>query len=151
MTAPPARPHIYTPRQLASNFAPARANSWSWDAEDAWDSGSDNESAPATGARPIPVKTPARGAKDAAFSYTHVSAPSPSSYPPRPTAEKQSQSQSRSRTRGLRSRGSRLSAGIVNCWGFATGSNGIVLEEVGAYGSLRGGFPDSEGPMWNMF
>lgn len=96
---PPARPHI-------GINPPSRFSSYSttaeWGEDDAWDSASDSESAvqkPETSTKPIPVgrsagepsvartnHRPKRQSSNTslAFSYTHVSAPSPSSYSPRP-------------------------------------------------------------------
>lgn len=94
---PPARPHI----GLNPSFQ--NQHSGEWGEDDAWDSGSDSESprqstiasswlptsrAPsvsATSPKPVP-KSPSRPSASSStlgFSYTHVNAPSPSSYPPR--------------------------------------------------------------------
>lgn len=102
---PPARPHIgINPPTRFSSYQTAE-----WAEDDAWDSASDSESPPqkapqskrstsvgkssvdqttsATSARPVPRPTRDRtpSTSSLAFSYTHVSAPSPSSsYSPRP-------------------------------------------------------------------
>lgn len=91
---PPARPHIgLNPSHRFSSYSVSE-----WAEDDAWDSGSDSEAASAsvwkrTGTRasssttaPKPVPRPAlnHSSSTLAFSYTHVNAPSPSSYPPRP-------------------------------------------------------------------
>lgn len=85
---PPARPHvgIRPPSHFTSH------STADWGEDDAWDSASDPESPVATSmTRPSSsaVPVPRRPAIDKsnstlAFSYTHVNAPSPSSYPPRP-------------------------------------------------------------------
>lgn len=88
--SPPARPHIGI--HPSNHFAPAD----SWVEDDAWDSASDSESPRQTtlstpwnrssSSAPKPVPKPASNASSStlAFSYTHLSAPNPSSYPPRP-------------------------------------------------------------------
>ncbi|OCH91444.1 RabGAP/TBC [Obba rivulosa] len=95
MTArpPPARPHIgLNPSHRFSSYSVSE-----WAEDDAWDSGSDSESANASvwkqsGTRasssttaPKPVPRPAlnHSSSTLAFSYTHINAPNPSSYPPR--------------------------------------------------------------------
>lgn len=104
--SPPARPHIglINPSSRFSSYASAVE----WGEDDAWDSTSDSESpkqltapvatstksnrdarSPATTA-PRPIPKTARNSSSAsslAFSYTHVNAPSPSSYPPRTEEE----------------------------------------------------------------
>lgn len=92
---PPARPHI----GLNPHFSSFGTSEWA--EEDAWDSGSDSESPNQTSgssswnkpvnkhsSAPKPVPKPARNSSTStlALSYTHVQAPSPSSYPPRPEA-----------------------------------------------------------------
>ncbi|KAL0956329.1 hypothetical protein HGRIS_002481 [Hohenbuehelia grisea] len=91
MTArpPPARPHIAI--NPTTSFA-SRATS-DWGEDDAWDSASDSESPkqstisftrPAPSApRPVPRSISSSSSSTLAFSYTHISAPNPSSYPPR--------------------------------------------------------------------
>jgi hypothetical protein len=84
---PPARPHVGI--RSPSHFSSYSAADWGED--DAWDSASDSESPVATSAtRPSSsaVSVPRRPTVDRsnstlAFSYTHLNAPSPSSYPPR--------------------------------------------------------------------
>lgn len=89
---PPARPHIGL--NPSSRFTTYSASDWTED--DAWDSGSDDEEAsgsgwPSTHSRsssstaPKPVPKPHQNSSSStlASSYTHVNAPSPSSYPPR--------------------------------------------------------------------
>jgi len=101
MTAPPARPHAAHVLALSRQYA----LSTSWDGDDAWDSGSDDETAPdrsftstpaSSSTRPIPVNrtqpspvstSAHRPAVGNAFSYTVVNPPSPSSYPPRPPSQ----------------------------------------------------------------
>ncbi|KZT10679.1 RabGAP/TBC [Laetiporus sulphureus 93-53] len=94
---PPARPHIgLNPSHRFSSYSIA-----DWAEDDAWDSGSDSESpsntgwsrskqgsstaATATTTAPKPVPRPIlnNSSSTLAFSYTHVSHPSPSSYPPK--------------------------------------------------------------------
>ncbi|KAG5638452.1 GTPase-activating protein [Sphagnurus paluster] len=89
MTArsPPARPHIGI--HPSNHFG--RAGDWGED--DAWDSGSDSESprqssitkalSRPSAPRPVPKSTSNSSSSTLAFSYTHVSAPNPSSYSPR--------------------------------------------------------------------
>ena len=95
---PPARPHIgINPPTRFSSYSTAAE----WGEDDAWDSASDSESAvqKPTTSKPIPVGRPSgepsiartnqrpkkqSSATSLAFSYTHVNAPSPSSYSPRP-------------------------------------------------------------------
>lgn len=79
---PPARPHGTL--NLSSNFSTFGLD---WGEDDAWDSTSDSESTIAT-ARSTAVAVPKRPSANhsnstLSFSYTHISAPSPSSYPPR--------------------------------------------------------------------
>ncbi|KAJ7593902.1 rab-GTPase-TBC domain-containing protein [Mycena floridula] len=89
--SPPARPHIGI---YPSNLSTAG----DWGEDDAWDSGSDSESPrqstismawnrPSSSSAPKPVPRPTYTASSStlAFSYTHLSAPNPSSYPPRTT------------------------------------------------------------------
>ncbi|KAJ7747264.1 rab-GTPase-TBC domain-containing protein [Mycena metata] len=87
--APPARPHVAVHPSTYSSRT-------DWVEDDAWDSGSDEDepsSSKASSSR-VPVPVPTRpGAQHSssstlAFSYTHVSAPNPSSYPPRETPQK---------------------------------------------------------------
>ncbi|KAJ7268696.1 rab-GTPase-TBC domain-containing protein [Mycena haematopus] len=81
---PPARPHI----ALNPSTYSSRTD---WVEDDAWDSASDDdeppkaESSTASSSRvPVPVRpTQHSSSSTLAFSYTHVSAPDPSSYPPR--------------------------------------------------------------------
>jgi len=85
---PPARPHvgIHPPSHFSSYSAA------DWGEDDAWDSASDSESPIATSAArssssavSVPRRPTAnRSNSTLAFSYTHLNAPSPSSYPPRP-------------------------------------------------------------------
>ncbi|KII92748.1 hypothetical protein PLICRDRAFT_37547 [Plicaturopsis crispa FD-325 SS-3] len=98
---PPARPHIGI---HPTNHFSSRAANTEWGEDDAWDSGSDSESprrtatsnawnrstpiarAAPSGSSPRPVeggKSPNSSSSTLAFSYTHLNAPSPSSYPPR--------------------------------------------------------------------
>ncbi|KAG6335575.1 hypothetical protein ID866_3515 [Astraeus odoratus] len=100
MTArpPPTRPHI----ALYSSFD-ARANA-DWGEDDVWDSASDSESprqstiahswrpttvqakpqsSPSTAPKPVPRASSNSSSSTLALSYTHVNAPSPSSYPPK--------------------------------------------------------------------
>ncbi|TDL26196.1 RabGAP/TBC [Rickenella mellea] len=103
MTArpPPARPHIgITPSTRFSSYSAV-----DWGEDDAWDSASDSEeprkpsklttsttvdthppkketqSPPSTKSRPIRKSPQNSSSSSLAFSYTHVQAPSPSSYP----------------------------------------------------------------------
>ena len=97
MTArpPPARPHIGLNPATSTRFSSYATVEWAED--DAWDSASDSESAiPSSSAKQTPARAatadfsiPARhapkqtrspSAGSIAFSYTHVSAPSPGSY-----------------------------------------------------------------------
>ncbi|KAK7005774.1 rab-GTPase-TBC domain-containing protein, partial [Favolaschia claudopus] len=81
---PPARPHI----ALNPSTYSSRSD---WIEDDAWDSASDEddppkpESSTASSSRvPVPTRpTQHSSTSTLAFSYTHVSAPNPSSYPPR--------------------------------------------------------------------
>lgn len=90
---PPARPHIGLNPSFNSR------GSTDWGEDDAWDSASDSESprqstisnswassrTSSTATSPKPVPRPAAASSSTlAFSYTHLNAPSPSSYPPRP-------------------------------------------------------------------
>jgi hypothetical protein len=97
---PPARPHIsgVNPSHLSFSIA-------EWGEDDAWDSASDDDAPQKSSWRPptsadkpsAPKPVPPRprlahdSASDAssvlAFSYTDVTAPSPSSYPPAPTPD----------------------------------------------------------------
>ncbi|KAL1670097.1 rab-GTPase-TBC domain-containing protein [Schizophyllum commune] len=95
MTArpPPARPHLAL---HASDFGRTPTD---WAEDDAWDSASDdgNDRQPAasdawpraesSAPKPVPTRTTtsekSSSSSTLAFSYTHVSAPNPSSYPPR--------------------------------------------------------------------
>ncbi|KAF8070679.1 rab-GTPase-TBC domain-containing protein [Lyophyllum atratum] len=92
--SPPARPHIGI---HPSNHFGARA-AGEWGEDDAWDSASDSESprqssltkswnrspsSSLTAPRPVPRPISNSSSSTLAFSYTHVSAPNPSSYPPR--------------------------------------------------------------------
>lgn len=93
--SPPARPHIGI--HPSSNFGIRTAGDWGED--DAWDSASDSESprqssisknwnrssasTSTTAPRPVPRPVHNSSSSTLAFSYTHVSAPNPSSYPPR--------------------------------------------------------------------
>ncbi|KAF7428299.1 GTPase-activating protein [Pleurotus ostreatus] len=95
MTArpPPARPHIgINPH---TSFSGSGNASTEWGEDDAWDSGSDSESPrhsslaysynriQATPAKPVPRPPLDQSSSALAFSFTHISAPNPSSYPPR--------------------------------------------------------------------
>ncbi|KAF9051081.1 RabGAP/TBC [Hymenopellis radicata] len=77
--SPPARPHLGI--RPSNHFS-----SLDWGEDDAWDSTSDSES-PRQSSAPRPVPAPVQNTSSStstlAFSYTHVSAPNPSSYPPR--------------------------------------------------------------------
>lgn len=91
--SPPARPHIGI--YSSSNFGVPAPGDWGED--DAWDSASDSESPrqssisrswnrpsqPTSTTAPRPVPRPANDSSSSnlAFSYTHVTAPNPSSYP----------------------------------------------------------------------
>ncbi|EKM54229.1 uncharacterized protein PHACADRAFT_162613 [Phanerochaete carnosa HHB-10118-sp] len=88
---PPARPHIGL--NSSGRFGSYSISDWGED--DAWDSGSDEESSKvvgwSSGGRPITSSTPVsvpkpkskRSTSTIASSYTHVDAPSSNSYPPR--------------------------------------------------------------------
>lgn len=88
---PSARPHI----GLHPSF---NARSTDWGEDDAWDSASDSESPrqstiahswrptlarSTTAPKPVPRTSNNSSSSTLALSYTHVSAPSPSSYPPK--------------------------------------------------------------------
>ncbi|PSS38044.1 hypothetical protein PHLCEN_2v129 [Hermanssonia centrifuga] len=86
---PPARPHIgLNPSSRFGSYAIS-----DWGEDDAWDSGSDQESSttptwkrrPSSSTAPKPVPRPKQNSSTStlASSYTHLNAPSPSSYPPR--------------------------------------------------------------------
>lgn len=91
--SPPARPHIGIFPSNKFGVPP----SGEWGEDDAWDSASDSESPrqssisrswnhpspPTSTTAPKPVPRPARESSSStlAFSYTHVTAPNPSSYP----------------------------------------------------------------------
>ncbi|KAF8844309.1 RabGAP/TBC [Paxillus ammoniavirescens] len=97
---PPARPHI----GIHPSFN-AKANT-DWAEDDVWDSASDSESprqstlahswkyssntqlkrqpSPATAPKPVPRAPSNSSSSTLAQSYTHLNAPSPSSYPPKP-------------------------------------------------------------------
>lgn len=89
---PPTRPHIGI---RPSNHFATLATSSDWGEDDAWDSTSDSESPRQTTlanpwnansrSAPRPVLRPAHNSSSStlAFSYTHLTAPNPSSYPPR--------------------------------------------------------------------
>ena len=91
---PPARPHIGLNPSFNSRV------STDWGEDDAWDSASDSESPrqstiitnswassrTSSTTSPKPVPQPTASSSNLAFSYTHLNAPSPSSYPPRPEA-----------------------------------------------------------------
>ncbi|KAF5380609.1 hypothetical protein D9615_004631 [Tricholomella constricta] len=93
--SPPARPHIGI--HPSNHFGTRAAGDWGED--DAWDSASDSESprpsslakswnrssasSSTTAPRPVPKPISNSSSSTLAFSYTHVSAPNPSSYPPR--------------------------------------------------------------------
>ncbi|KAG5221474.1 RabGAP/TBC [Salix suchowensis] len=92
-TTAPARPHIgINPH---TSFSGAGNTSTEWGEDDAWDSGSDPESPrhsslayeynriQATPAKPVPRPALDQSSSTLAFSFTHISAPNPSSYPPR--------------------------------------------------------------------
>ncbi|KAH7888697.1 rab-GTPase-TBC domain-containing protein [Phlebopus sp. FC_14] len=96
---PPARPHV----GLHSSFN-SKANT-DWGDDDAWDSASDSESprqstiahswrhvthdpskrqpSPVTAPKPVPRTSNNSSSSTLALSYTHLNAPSPSSYPPK--------------------------------------------------------------------
>lgn len=84
---PPARPHIGL--NPSSRFGAYSISDWGED--DAWDSGSDEESTsksswtqrPSTSTAPKPVPKPKQNSSTStlASSYTHLNAPSPGSYP----------------------------------------------------------------------
>ncbi|KAG6866754.1 hypothetical protein C0991_011413 [Blastosporella zonata] len=85
--SPPARPHIGI--HPTNHFAQRGAGEWGED--DAWDSASDSESPrqssltkswnrSPTAPRPVPKPSSNSSSSTLAFSYTHVSAPNPSSY-----------------------------------------------------------------------
>lgn len=89
---PPARPHVGL--NPSSRFGSYSISDWGED--DAWDSGSDEESsasaawkqssgrsATSSAPRPVPKPKSNRSSSTIASSYTHVDAPSPSSYPSR--------------------------------------------------------------------
>lgn len=87
---PPARPHIGL--NPSHRFGSYGATDWAED--DAWDSGSDEESgtkssyaqraSSSTAPKPVPKpKQNNSSTSTLASSYTHLNAPSPSSYPPR--------------------------------------------------------------------
>ncbi|KAG6897521.1 hypothetical protein C0992_000747 [Termitomyces sp. T32_za158] len=84
---PPARPHIGI--NPSNHFNPRGISDWGED--DAWDSGSESESPrqssftkswnhTRTSPKPIPKANNSSTSPTLAFSYTHVSAPNPSSY-----------------------------------------------------------------------
>src|ERR1700733_9449426 len=91
--SPPARPHIGIFPSSKFGVPP----SGEWGEDDAWDSASDSESPrqssisrswnhpspPTSTTAPKPVPRPANKSSSStlAFSYTHVTAPNPSSYP----------------------------------------------------------------------
>ncbi|TCD67858.1 GTPase-activating protein [Steccherinum ochraceum] len=91
---PPARPHIgFNPSGRFSSYSTS-----DWVDDDAWDSGSDSESptksqwkqppnakqGSSTSPKPVPKSGPSNSSSSTlASSYTHLHAPSPSSYPPR--------------------------------------------------------------------
>ncbi|KAI0093113.1 rab-GTPase-TBC domain-containing protein [Irpex rosettiformis] len=89
---PPARPHIGL--NPSNRFGGYSSSDWAED--DAWDSGSDEEasgsgwrtthsrSTSSTAPKPVPKPQQNSSSSTLASSYTHVNAPSPSSYPPRP-------------------------------------------------------------------
>jgi hypothetical protein len=93
---PPARPHI----GISPSFHSPQSADWAED--DAWDSASDSESPrqstittswmqsslsssrpPSATTHPKPVPRTPVSSSTLAFSYTHINAPSPSSYPPK--------------------------------------------------------------------
>ncbi|KAJ7282981.1 rab-GTPase-TBC domain-containing protein [Mycena rebaudengoi] len=86
---PPARPHI----GIHSTYS---SKTGDWAEEDAWDSGSDEDSprqsssSQRTAPKPVPLPKSSYNTSSStlAFSYTHVTAPNPSSYPPRETLPK---------------------------------------------------------------
>ncbi|KAJ3558015.1 hypothetical protein NM688_g1153 [Phlebia brevispora] len=85
---PPARPHIgLNPSSRFESYATT-----DWGEDDAWDSGSDEESttksswtraSSSTAPKPVPKPKQNSSTSTLASSYTHLHAPSPSSYPPR--------------------------------------------------------------------
>ncbi|KAG6920259.1 hypothetical protein DXG01_005028 [Tephrocybe rancida] len=86
--SPPARPHIGI---RPSNHFVAPRGAGDWGEDDAWDSGSDSESPrqssltkswnrSPSAPRPVPRASSNSSSSTLAFSYTHVSAPNPSSY-----------------------------------------------------------------------
>lgn len=92
---PPARPHIaLNPSNRFNSF------NTDWIEDDAWDSASDSESAgnslwksgssshhlssSSTSPKPVPRNQNNSSSSTLASSYTHLNAPSPSSYPPKP-------------------------------------------------------------------
>jgi len=93
---PPARPHIGI---RPSNHFNSVSSTGEWGEDDAWDSGSDaesprqsslvtkswNRSSPSSTTAPRPVPKPLGNASSStlAFSYTHITAPNPSSYSPK--------------------------------------------------------------------
>ncbi|KAJ7079076.1 rab-GTPase-TBC domain-containing protein [Mycena belliarum] len=90
---PPARPHNVLG---SSTLYTGRAD---WAEDDAWDSASDNEddsprpsnNSPRPSSSRVQVPRPnypSSSSSTLAFSYTHVSAPNPSSYPPRDVPQK---------------------------------------------------------------
>ncbi|KAG6850958.1 hypothetical protein H0H93_005827 [Arthromyces matolae] len=85
--SPPARPHIGI--NPSNHFNPPGGGEWGED--DAWDSGSDSESPrqstiakswnySRTAPKPVPKPNRSSSSSTLAFSYTHVTAPNPSSY-----------------------------------------------------------------------
>lgn len=89
---PPARPHIGL--NPSNRFGTYSISDWGED--DAWDSASDEEASAAapwkgprrqsstsTAPKPVPKSKANSSSSTLASSYTHVNAPSPSSYPPR--------------------------------------------------------------------
>ena len=89
--SPPARPHIGIFASNNFGVPPAPAD---WGEDDAWDSASDSESprpssisrswnrpSPPTAPKLVPRPTNNSSSSNLAFSYTHVTAPTPSSYP----------------------------------------------------------------------
>lgn len=88
---PPARPHI------GINPSFHHHTTAEWGEDDAWDSASDSESprqstisnawlpsrSVSVATKPKSVPKPAESSSTLALSYTHLNAPSPSSYPPR--------------------------------------------------------------------
>ncbi|KAI0696694.1 rab-GTPase-TBC domain-containing protein [Cytidiella melzeri] len=89
---PPTRPHIgLNPSSRLGSYSIS-----DWGEDDAWDSGSDEEAsgsgwrpahpglASSTAPKPVPKPNQNSSSSTLASSYTHINAPSPSSYPPRP-------------------------------------------------------------------